>query len=170
MKKSTIAVGLTALALVLAACDGSSSTADAAQADSGPADAAQADATQEGPAQIGDTVHLGEADITTSNLRNAGVDVFGDNQVCADVTVVNVSESDVVSLNPFDWKLTDTNGVMLSTEFGGATDYDSVELTPGGSKSGTLCFKSDAAPGEYTLTYEKSFSFTSKPTEWKGAL
>lgn len=167
MKKSTIAAGLAALALTLAACDGStSSTASADATDSNGAAAAE----QSGPATIGDTVNLGEADVTASNFRNAGADVFGDNQVCADVSVVNTSDAETISLNAFDWELTDPNGVILSTEFGGATDYDAVELAPGGSKSGTLCFKSDGAPGEYTLTYEEMFSFTSEPTQWKASL
>lgn len=168
MQKSTIAAGLAVLALTLAACDGSGSTTSTAGAKDvdGGGDAA----AQSGPAQVGDTVNLEHSDVTTSNFRNAGPDVFGDNQVCADVSVVNTSDSENVSLNSFDWELTDPNGVVLSTEFGGATDYDAVELAPGGRKSGTLCFKSDGAPGEYTLTYEQMFSFTSEPTQWKASL
>lgn len=166
MKKSTIAAGLAALALTLAACDGSSTTATAGANDAD-GDAA---AAQSGPAQIGDTVNLEHQDVTTSNFRNAGPDVFGDNQVCADLSVVNTSDAETVSLNAFDWTLTDPAGVISDAEYGGATDYDGVELAPGGSKSGTLCFKSDGAPGEYTLTYEETFSFTSEPTEWKASL
>lgn len=163
--KTYLAAGLSVLALTLAACDGAADADTTNGAAGGSGDAGQA-----GPAAIGDTVNLGDADVTASNLRNAGADVFGDNQVCADVSVVNTSDSENVSLNSFDWELTDPNGVVLSTEFGGATDYDAVELAPGGSKSGTLCFKSDGAPGEYTLTYEQMFSFTSEPTQWKASL
>lgn len=172
MKKSTIAAGLATLALTLAACDGSgstTSTAGANESDGGSA-TAQSSTAQSGPSQIGDTVSLKEADVTASNLRNAGPDVFGDNQVCADVAVSNTSDSKTVSLNAFDWKLTDPSGVIMDTEYGGATDFDSVELAPGGAKSGTLCFKSDGASGEYTLTYEVLFSFTSEPVEWKASL
>ncbi|MFD5868148.1 DUF4352 domain-containing protein [Corynebacterium sp. NPDC060344] len=166
MKKSTIAAGLAALALSLAACDGTTDTAAAGAEANGGGEGAE----QSGPAQVGDTVTVGDAEMTTSNFRNAGPDVFGDNQVCADVSVLNVSDSDTVSLNAMDWELTDPSGVILSTEFGGETNFDAVDLAPGGSRAGTVCFKSDGAPGEYTLTHEALFSFSGEPTEWKTSL
>lgn len=163
--KTYLAAGLSVLALTLAACDGAADADTTNGAAGGSGDAGQA-----GPAAIGDTVNLGDADVTASNLRNAGADVFGDNQVCADIDVVNTSDAETVPLNSWDWELTDPNGVILSAEFGGSTDYDSVDLAPGGSKAGTICFKSNAEPGEYTLTFEETFSFTSEPTEWKASL
>lgn len=170
MNKSNVAAALAVLSLALAACGDVSSTGSSDTGAAGGADG-ETTAAQSGPADIGTTLNTGKADVTASNFRDNGADVFGDNNVCVDVNIVNTSDSDTVTLNGIaDWKLTDPNGVISDMNFTEATDYDAVELAPGGTKDGTVCFKSDATPGEYTLQFKEGLSFGGDAVEWKATL
>ena len=123
-------------------------------------------------AQLGDTVHLKKADVVASNLRDQGANVLGDNHLCADVSVTNTSSKDTVRLNGLtDWKLEDANGVVIDqTIVSEATDYDAVELKPGGSKTGVVCFKHAADPGSYKITFEEGLSLLSDQATWVAQL
>lgn len=122
-----------------------------------------------GPAAIGETVSLPQADVTAGDLRPSS-DAIG-SYICTDISVVNTTEDDTVNLNGLmDWELQDPNGVIRSQGFGGETNYDSVELAPGGTISGTVCFDGDATPGDYTLTFEEGLSFNTDRAEWAATL
>lgn len=130
-----------------------------------------ADNEATGPVNVGETVHMKKADITTSNFRNSGADPLGNNNVCADVSVVNTSEKDTINLNGLtDWKLTDPNGVTASQGISAENDYDPVTLQPGGHKDGTVCFESNAPAGEYTLEFTEGLSFSNEKAVWKTSL
>lgn len=123
---------------------------------------------QDGPAQLGETVSMDKADITASDLRVVQ-DALG-THLCTDVSVA-VTGDDSLRLNGLmDWKLTDPNGVTLSQSFGGETDYDSVEVGPGGHRDGTVCFDAPGDPGDYTLVFEEGLSFSSDHAEWQTTL
>ena len=117
-------------------------------------------------------MHLKKADVVASNLRDQGANVFGDNHLCADVSVTNTSSKDTVRLNGLtDWKLEDANGVVIDqTIVSEATDYDAVELKPGGSKTGVVCFKHAADPGSYKITFEEGLSLLSDQATWVAQL
>ncbi|MGP5654154.1 DUF4352 domain-containing protein [Candidatus Corynebacterium faecigallinarum] len=122
-----------------------------------------------GPAAIGDTVHLKNADITTTNFRDTGADSLGDNHLCVDYHVVNTSDSDSIEVGGLiDWKMTDPGNVTVDSTYGGESNDDPAEVGPGGEKSGTVCFAGSAQPGDYKLKFEETLSFTSKPAEWTG--
>lgn len=124
-----------------------------------------------GPAAIGDTVHLDNADITTTNFRDTGTDVLGDNHLCVDYHVVNTSDSDSINVGGLiDWKMTDPGNITVDSTYGGESNDDPAEVGPGGEKSGTVCFAGAAQPGDYKLKFEETLSFTSKPAEWTGSI
>ncbi|MGP5931489.1 DUF4352 domain-containing protein [Corynebacterium glyciniphilum] len=125
----------------------------------------------DGPAAIGDTVHLKNADITTTNFRDTGADVLGDNHLCVDYNVVNTSDSDSINVGGLiDWKMTDPGNITVDSTYGGESNDDPAEVGPGGEKSGTVCFAGAAQPGDYKLKFEETMSFTSKPAEWTGSV
>ncbi|MGO1992615.1 MAG: DUF4352 domain-containing protein [Corynebacterium sp.] len=123
-----------------------------------------------GAAQLGDTVHTDKADITASNLRPSS-SALGGEYLCVDVNF-EVTGEDVLSLNgAMDWKLTDPNGVTHSQTFTEEANYDTVEVGPGGNYSGTACFESAAAPGDYRLNFEEAMAFlNSAEAEWNATL
>ena len=130
--------------------------------------AGQSAPEESGPAALGETVSIGKADVTASNLRPVS-DAIGQ-YLCVDVNFV-VTGDEPLSLNGLmDWKITDPNGVTANQTVGGETDYDSVEVGPGGNKSGVVCFDSDGAPGEYTITFEEGLSFNSDQAVWSAQL
>lgn len=169
MKWGAIILGAIILIAVLATVfsgGGDDSSSDSQGSSNG---GDQAATEQSGPATIGETVSLGKADVTASNLRQSS-DALG-SYLCADVAFVNTSDSESLSLNGLmDWKLTDPNGVTITQTVGGETDYDPVEVGPGGNKSGVVCFDSVGAPGEYTLTFEEGLSFSSDTATWVATL
>ncbi|MGP9760201.1 DUF4352 domain-containing protein [Corynebacterium sp. AOP12-C2-36] len=124
----------------------------------------------EGAAQLGDTVHTDKADITASNLRPSS-SALGGEYLCVDVSF-EVTGDDSLSLNgAMDWKLTDPNGVTHSQTFTEEANYDTVEVGPGGNYSGTACFESAAAPGDYRLNFEEAMAFlNSAEAEWNATL
>ncbi|MDN6324644.1 MAG: DUF4352 domain-containing protein [Corynebacterium sp.] len=137
--------------------------------DEGTDDSGDADG-EAGPAQVGDTVSTDKADITASNLR-ATTDALGSQYLCVDVNF-QVTGDDSVSLNgAMDWKLTDPNGVTQSQTFSTEADYDSVEVGPGGSYAGVVCFDGTGEPGDYRLNFEEAMSFmNSAEAEWTTTL
>lgn len=118
---------------------------------------------------IGATLNSGQADITVSNLR-ASSDVLG-SYICVDVNLVNTDDENL-NVNPItDLKLTDPNNVSSSPTFGGETsNIEVVDVGAGGNRQFTSCFNGDGTPGAYKVTYEKTFSFQSKPVIWNGNL
>ncbi|WP_297004897.1 DUF4352 domain-containing protein [uncultured Corynebacterium sp.] len=121
-----------------------------------------------GAAQLGETVSLKKADITASNLRPSS-DAIGQ-YVCADVNFVVTGDESININGLMDWKLTDPNGATMTQTVGGETDYDSVELAPGGTRAGTVCFDAPGTPGAYKLSYEEGLSFSSDKAEWDATL
>lgn len=124
----------------------------------------------DGTAQLGDTVHTDKADITASNLRPSS-SALGGEYLCVDVSF-DVTGEDSLSLNgAMDWKLTDPNGVTHNQTFTEEENYDTVEVGPGGNHSGTVCFESASAPGDYRLNFEEATSFlNSAEAEWNATL
>lgn len=146
-----------------------SSTSQDAEGTDDSGDSGDAD-REAGPAQVGDTVSTDKADITASNLR-ATTDVLGNQYLCVDVDF-QVTGEDSVSLNgAMDWKLTDPSGVTQRQTFSTEADYDSVEVGPGGSYAGVVCFDGTGEPGDYRLNFEEAMSFTnSTEAEWTTTL
>lgn len=133
-------------------------------------DQAEGNEGGDGAAQLGDTVHTDKADITASNLRPS-TSALGGEYLCVDVSF-EVTGDDSLSLNgAMDWKLTDPNGVTHSQTFTEEANYDTVEVGPGGNYSGTACFESASAPGDYRLNFEEAMSFlNSAEAEWNATL
>lgn len=52
----------------------------------------------------------------------------------------------------------------------GDHDYDPVELNPGGTKNGSVCFETDGAPGEYTFEFTEGLSLNNETATWKTTL
>ncbi|MGP6172631.1 DUF4352 domain-containing protein [Corynebacterium sp. A21] len=160
-----IAIIVVIIAVSSGGSDDSSSANDGSSSNGDSNGAGQAAPEGSGPAALGETVSTKKADVTASNLRQTS-DALG-SYLCVDVAFVNTSDSDSLTLNGLmDWKLADPNGVTITQAFGSETDYDSVEVGPGGNKSGVVCFESDGAAGEYTLTFEEGLSFSSEQAVW----
>lgn len=135
-------------------------SSDGAPADNGSEEA--------GPAALGETVSTSKADITASNLRPTS-DALG-SYLCADVSFL-VTGDDPLTLNGLmDWEITNPNGVTVTQTVGGESNYDPVEVGPGGNYSGTVCFDQAADPGEYVLTFEEGLSFSSEQAQWSATL
>lgn len=115
-------------------------------------------AAKDATVSMGQEVELRRAKVTASNFHFSGPDVFGNMNACGTATVTNTSEK-TLSLNPFtNWKLQDPSGVGRDYNFTTESNWESVELAPQGNYSGTICFKTDAQPGTYTLTFQEGFA------------
>lgn len=159
-----IPLGLVAVVVIAVAVNGGSK-------DSTPSTTAgnKSDSSASEPAAIGDTVHMKKADVTLSGVREQ-TDPLGGNQICADVSFVNTSDKDKLTLNGLtDWEAQDPNGVSRSLALGGS-DYDAVDIAPGGSKDGVVCFDSDGLSGDYTFTFKEGLSFSNDSAQWKASL
>ncbi|MEL4175686.1 DUF4352 domain-containing protein [Corynebacterium bovis] len=155
-----------AAALTLAACSTSTGSGSTSTSGKGGASAAPS-----GPAAMGDTVATKKAEITASNFRDTGAGALGGNFLCADYTVKVTSDKDSVNVTPsMDWKLTTPANVTINVGFGGPVTDQPGEVGPGGTKSGGVCFETDAVPGQYTLKYETSLSLSRESAEWTATL
>lgn len=116
---------------------------------------------------VGETINMDRMDATVTRLYNPGPGVLDQANVCADVTLNNKHDS-ALSVDQFDWKLTDPAGVTRDTTFSEFSNFDFVELNPGANYEGTICFDSEGAPGEYKLEYQEGFIGGS--ATWTGSL
>lgn len=115
-------------------------------------------APKDTPVPMGETVEMRRAKVTVSNFHISGPDVFGDMNACGSAEVTNTSDK-TLNLSPFtNWKLQDPSGVGRDYNFTSESNWESVELAPQGTYSGTICFKTDAQPGTYTLTFQEGFT------------
>lgn len=89
------------------------------------------------------------------------------NHVCADVSIQDDSEKKV-DVNPFDFNLTTPAGITVNVDFTTSSNLQTAAVNPGGNLAGAVCFESDAAPGEYKLGYEPTFSL--RNAFWNGQL
>ena len=112
----------------------------------------------------GETVDLYGMLVTVSNIRNES-DVLG-TYICSDVSLQNNSGSQK-SFSQFNFKLAKPNGVIADTTFTGlpVNNLETAELADGGQTTGTICFDSDGASGEYKVEYEGGF-FSSDKATW----
>lgn len=111
----------------------------------------------------GQAATSGDLQLTVTAPKS--VSEYGSNYYCSTVTYVN-NGSDNVSFNSFDWKMTDTEGVEVSTGFGGTRNYlGSGELRPGGKKSGDVCFDKQGAGTPQGIIYRGGL-FDS-PVQWQ---
>ena len=112
----------------------------------------------------GETVDLDGMLVTVSNIRNES-DVLG-TYICSDVSLQNNSGSQK-SFSQFNFKLAKPNGVIADTTFTGlpVNNLETAELADGGQTTGTICFDSDGASGEYKVEYEGGF-FSSDKATW----
>lgn len=84
---------------------------------------------------------------------------FGMNGFCVPVTYLNTS-TETQPFNLFDWKLTNTDGVVLSPTFtGGNPDkaLGSGDLNPGGKRAGEVCFEDKGTATPKVITYARTF-------------
>lgn len=116
----------------------------------------------------GETVDLDGMLVTVSNIRNES-DVLG-TYICSDVSLQNNSGSQK-SFSQFNFKLAKPNGVIADTTFTGlpVNNLETAELADGGQTTGTICFDSDGASGEYKVEYEGGF-FSSDKATWAATL
>lgn len=126
-------------------------------------DEAQENNANEGVLQMGETADVKGLMVTASNFRDQGADVFGNNIVCADVHFQNDSDKET-QVSQFDFDLTTPSGITIDTTISTYGELQTATVNPGGNLGGTVCFDSDAAPGEYKLTYAPVFSF--RKAEW----
>lgn len=112
----------------------------------------------------GETVDLDGMLVTVSNIRNES-DVLG-TYICSDVSLQNNSGKQK-SFSQFNFKLAKPNGVIADTTFTGlpVNNLETAELADGGQTTGTICFDSDGASGEYKVEYEGGF-FSSDKATW----
>lgn len=165
-----VPIAILAILIIVIAVNmgGSDNTSSSSSSNGSSSSSNGASAEDSGPATLGETISIGKADVTASNLR-ASSDAIGQ-YLCIDVAFV-VTGDDPITLNGLmDWKLTDPNGVTATQTVGGETDYDSVEVGPGGNKSGVVCFDSAGAPGKYTITFEEGLSFNTDKAIWEATL
>lgn len=157
------------IGIIAAATSGGDDKKDNASSNSNSSNGSSSDSSKsDEPAQIGDTISLKKADVTASNLRTS-TDAIGQ-YICADVNFVVTGDESININGLMDWKLTDPNGATMTQTVGGETNYDSVELAPGGNRAGTVCFDAPGTPGAYKLTYEEGVSFSSDKAEWDATL
>lgn len=119
------------------------------------------------PANVGDTVKMDRMEATVTSFAYMGETILGDTEACANVSFVNTSDKEL-NLNAFDWDMTDPNGVSHDMTFSPNSEFEPVSLKPGGNYSGTLCFQTDGAPGDYQLRYRENF--LGGIAYWKGVL
>lgn len=94
--------------------------------------------------------------VTAVNLRrepNAGF-FFGP-EICADVTYLNRADASS-NYSQFDWKLQTPAGVVQSFALTTA-NLGTGQLVPGGTKSGTVCFKDNGEVGQFVLIWKGSW-------------
>ncbi|MEY2421097.1 MAG: hypothetical protein QOI95_1164 [Acidimicrobiaceae bacterium] len=92
--------------------------------------------------------------MTATNVRREPEAVFGP-EICADVTYLNRADA-ASSYNEFEWKLQTPSGVVQSFELTDAS-LGSGQIVPGGTKSGTVCFKDNAETGQFVLIWKGEF-------------
>lgn len=151
-----------------APADGESVAGDSPQQDS-VAPAEQSEQSDQGEADllIGETADLKGLLVTASGLRDEGVDVLGTNHICVDVAVDNGADK-AFDVNQFDFNLTTPAGITVDSTFTGSSDLQTAKVNPGGKLGGTVCFESEALPGEYKVAYEPFFAL--RKAYWKGEL
>lgn len=171
-KKWWVWVIIVILVIVIASAagGGDSDNASSDKQTNGDTSTAQQNTNSATSGAIGDTLNTGKADVTLTNAR-AEADALGTQLTCADVTINNTSDKDTVTLNGLaDWKLADPNGVSRDLAFGPPTTYDPVDLAPGGTYSGVVCFESDRTPGEHTFHFKEGLSFSGDEVTWTANL
>lgn len=176
--------GIVALLVIVGACSGgsgdstgtsSTSTKSTEESASGSDPSESQESTKaEGSGSAGTDVSQGETvdmdgmQVTVSNVRTES-DALS-SYVCSDVTLQNNSGKQK-SFSQFDFKLAKPNGVIADSTFTGlpTTNLESADLADGGQTSGTVCFDSDGASGEYKVEYSGNI-FSSKKATWSATL
>lgn len=116
---------------------------------------------------VGETANLKGFEVTLSSLYDNGPNVFGDNDVCADLSISNGSKKEV-HVNPWDFNLTTPAGITVDPSFTGEQNFQDATVNPGGNMNGTLCFEAEATPGDYKVGYEPVFAM--RNSHWTGQL
>lgn len=89
--------------------------------------------------------------------RTEATQTLGMKGFCAPVTYVNGSD-EAKQFNMFDWKMGNSDGVVLSPTFIGGDPNKSLgsgDLNPGGKRSGTVCFEDKGKATPTTVTYDR---------------
>ncbi|MDP1792575.1 MAG: DUF4352 domain-containing protein [Acidimicrobiales bacterium] len=90
---------------------------------------------------------------TVKNIRRQASDnQFLDDEICADVTMLN-RDTKAQDYSEFDFKLQTPSGNVKSYELTNST-LDSGQLVNGGTKSGTVCFTDPEESGQYIVIWK----------------
>lgn len=144
--------------------DSSANSQDAAVGgEDADAAAAEEDATTE--FAPGQTYTTSKGLNVTVNSVSTASDALGSSYIAAEVTYLNNGD-DEVSFSTSDWSIQTPAGVVSDAAFAPIDgQLDRGDLTPGGTVSGTVFFDS-TEPGEYRITWEPMFSFSSDSATW----
>lgn len=135
--------------------------------DGGNAESDGAKDSKDAELAVGETANLKGFEVTLSSLYDNGPNVFGDNDVCADLSISNGSKKEV-HVNPWDFNLTTPAGITVDPSFTGEQNFQDATVNPGGNMNGTLCFEAEATPGDYKVGYEPVFAM--RNSHWTGQL
>ena len=145
-----IALALVAGFIMLVACVGGSSTPTSESVDDRPPTVA---VDSDEPTAFGQS--WDDDGLILSAAQPKETVAFGMSGYCFKVSYENRSD-EPVSFNTWDWKMTNSDGVVLTPTFIGADPKESLgsgELQSGGKRGGTVCFEDKGAATPTALTY-----------------
>lgn len=113
---------------------------------------------------LNEEAELEGANITVTKVEKSAGERFnepkaGQEFVAVTVNIKNTSNRNI-SYNPYDYKLQDSNGNIVTQAFGSVdrdTRLSSGELAPGGTKTGSITFEVPIDDKDLTLIYEGNF-------------
>lgn len=175
MKWGAIIVGAIVLIAILATVFGGGDDSSSGSSNEGSSDTQAGGETEQAGGETeqveeGTDFALGET-YTTRDGMDILVSSFGlasnplGQNACAEVTYTNNGDEQASFQGYWDWKVRNPAGVITDPTFTGDNDLDSGELAPGGTVSGSVCFDS-TEPGEYSLVYEPTLSFSGDTATW----
>ena len=163
MKK--ILIVLTVVAMLSIACVGCGSTNSTKESSTETPSTSNSDSSKNENSvyKVGDVIHFEGEEIKVTNVQrnyNTGNEyskpASGKEFVKVTVTIKNTSNSNI-SVNPLEFKIQDSNGAQksLASESYIIDDkFDSAELIPGGTKTGSIIFEVPKNDAGLKLIYE----------------
>lgn len=137
-------------------------------ATSAPAAATLFPGQQEGDTvgQAGETITFHQVDATSTALF-PGKPLGTEPTACTTVTLFNHG-TETVQFNPYDYKLQNPGGSVVSPSFSGTGDMLTAgQLVQGGKVTGDVCFSDPLAnPGDYVVLQDPLFSFDPGRLAW----
>jgi hypothetical protein len=136
--------------IMLVACVGGSSTPTPESVDDRPPTVA---VDSDEPTAFGESWNDDGLVLTVSQPTETAA--FGMSGYCFKVAYANGTD-EPVSFNTFDWKMTNSDGVVLTPTFIGADPNESLgsgDLAPNGKRAGTVCYEDKGSATPVALTY-----------------